>query len=175
VGEIVVVAPAAHVDEVRALVPSALVVAGGATRQDSVRAGLSALSADVDVVLVHDAARALAPSTLAARVVAAVREGHAAVVPGLAVTDTIKSVSESGAVVSTIDRSALRAIQTPQGFSRDLLERAHASSPGSPATDDAGLVEALGEPVHVVDGDRLALKVTTIDDLLVATALMGQS
>ncbi|MDN5797310.1 MAG: 2-C-methyl-D-erythritol 4-phosphate cytidylyltransferase [Intrasporangium sp.] len=142
---------------------SVTVVAGGATRGDSVAAGLAALSDAVRVVLVHDAARCLTPPAVFARVVKAVRAGAGAAVPGVPVVDTIKQVDAAGLVVGTPDRAVLRAIQTPQGFARAVLERAHAGSPD--ATDDAGLVERLGEPVLVVAGDERALKVTTCDDL----------
>ncbi|QAY69171.1 IspD/TarI family cytidylyltransferase [Xylanimonas protaetiae] len=168
------------------------VVAGGSTRQESVAAGLAAADA-ADVVLVHDAARPFASADLVRRVVAAVRDGHGAVVPGLPVVDTVKAVSAashdfrtpprpaatpSGApitvepVTSTPDRALLRAVQTPQGFDRALLERAHAAAAGraadAHATDDAGLVEALGEQVVVVPGEESALKITTERDLYLA-------
>ena len=146
------------------------VVPGGAERGDSVAAGLAALSDSIGVVLVHDAARCLTPPEVFERVIGAVRGGAVAVVPGLAVVDTIKQVDESGRVVGTPDRSLLRAVQTPQGFRRDVLERAHAAT--SDATDDAGLVERLGEPVVVVAGDPLALKITTREDLDHAARLL---
>ncbi|MBL0888170.1 2-C-methyl-D-erythritol 4-phosphate cytidylyltransferase [Myceligenerans indicum] len=153
------------------------VVDGGPTRQASVAAGLAAAGAGHDVVLVHDAARPLVPEDLVRRVVAAVRAGHDAVVPGLPVTDTVKQVVPGdGAelVLGTPDRAVLRAVQTPQGFTRELLERAHKAGEGrsgselAAATDDAGLVEALGEPVHIVRGDAAAAKITTERDLRVA-------
>ncbi|EWS99822.1 2-C-methyl-D-erythritol 4-phosphate cytidylyltransferase [Intrasporangium oryzae NRRL B-24470] len=147
------------------------VVPGGAERGDSVAAGLAALSPEVSVVLVHDAARCLTPVAVFERVVAAVRAGAPAVVPGTAVVDTIKQVDETGRVVATPERSMLRAVQTPQGFRRDVLERAHALS--SDATDDAALVERLGEPVLVVDGDALAFKVTTPADLDAARRILA--
>jgi 2-C-methyl-D-erythritol 4-phosphate cytidylyltransferase len=141
-------------------------VVGGADRRASVAAALAALPDDVDVVLVHDAARPLAPSSLADAVVTAVRAGHAGVVPGLPVTDTIKQVDADGLVVATHERGALRAIQTPQGFRRDALERAHAEVPlDSPVTDDAGLLEFLGIPVLVIAGAEDAFKVTRPADL----------
>ncbi|GAY08735.1 2-C-methyl-D-erythritol 4-phosphate cytidylyltransferase [Pseudonocardia sp. N23] len=117
----------------------------------------------VEVVLVHDAARPLTPPALVAAVVAAVRAGHRAVIPVLPVADTVKRVDADGDVVGTVDRSVLRAVQTPQGFAPELLLRAHrtAAAAGAAATDDAGLVEALGETVHTVPGDPAALKVTT--------------
>ncbi len=149
------------------------VVPGGAERGDSVAAGLRVLGGDVDIVLVHDAARCLTPVDVFDRVVAAVAAGAVAVVPGTAVVDTIKQVDGDGFVVATPDRSGLRAVQTPQGFRRDVLERAHAVS--SEATDDAGLVERLGERVLVVEGDPRALKVTTPSDLEAAARLLGAS
>ena len=169
---LVVVAPSSHLDEATAAASSARdgvtvrVVPGGYERSDSVAAGLAALPDEVDVVLVHDAARALAPTSLFTAVIDAVRAGHPAVVPGLPVVDTIKQVSADGLVVSTPDRAWLRAIQTPQGFTRETLTRAHDLRAGGPITDDAALVERLGLPVHVIDGDPLALKITTGEDLL---------
>lgn len=176
-GRLVVVAPADHLDQARAELPAdarVVVVPGGAERTDSVAAGLAALDAHdgaSDVVLVHDCARALTPVGLFERVAQAVREGAPAVVPGLAVVDTIKQVDAAGSVVATPERSTLRAVQTPQGFARDVLERAHAAS--GAATDDAALVEALGLPVQVVDGDEQAFKVTTQEDLARARRLVA--
>ena len=173
---VVVVAPPGHVSEAEretdgyATVP-VRVVPGGAERPDSVAAGLAALPDDVDVVLVHDAARALTPSALFADVAAAVAAGAPAVVPGLPVVDTVKQVDESGTVVATPPRASLRAIQTPQGFRREVLERAHAEAGAHSVTDDAALVEALGLPVLVVPGDPRAHKITTPDDLERVVAL----
>lgn len=147
------------------------VVAGGAERTHSVAAGLAALRDDVGIVLVHDAARCLAPASLFDRLVAAVRDGHDAVVPGVTVADTIKQVDGTGRVVATPDRSSLRAIQTPQAFRRSALVEAHAS--GVEATDDAALVERLGGTVTVIDGDDLAFKVTTPADLERASRILG--
>jgi 2-C-methyl-D-erythritol 4-phosphate cytidylyltransferase len=179
VAHVVVVAPATHVDQACRIAESVTlgddarrvsVVPGGADRTASVAAGLRALPDSDDVVLVHDAARALAPASLYTRVIAAVRAGHVAVVPGLPVTDTIKQVDEAGHVVATPARESLRAIQTPQGFDRRVLERAHAG--GASATDDAGLVEALDLPVLVVEGDPRAVKVTTPGDVATVEALL---
>lgn len=169
----VIVAPVSHLQQARDVAgqdPRVDVVAGGADRSASVAAGLAALRHDDGIVLVHDAARCLAPANLFARVIHAVREGHPAVVPGLAVTDTVKVVDAQGRVLATPDRRSLRGIQTPQGFLREVLEHAHAS--GASATDDAGLVERIGGHVRVVDGDPMALKVTSALDLAVATALL---
>jgi 2-C-methyl-D-erythritol 4-phosphate cytidylyltransferase len=176
-GQVVVVAPASHLGEAGALVsghPRArdvTVVAGGQERSQSVAAGLAALRVDVDVVLVHDAARCLAPAALFDRLVAAVLAGHDAVVPGLPVTDTIKQVDDEGHVVATPDRSSLRAVQTPQAFRRSVLRAAHAS--GADATDDAALVERSGGRVLVIEGDELAFKVTTPADLDRAGRILG--
>jgi 2-C-methyl-D-erythritol 4-phosphate cytidylyltransferase len=109
-----------------------------------------------------------------AAVAARVRESGAGVVPGLAVVDTLKQVDGAGRVLGTVDRSAVVAVQTPQGFPRALLERAHAAAPDGLATDDAGLVERLGEPVLVVPGDPMALKVTPPDDLARAQWLLAR-
>ena len=181
VGHVVIVAPGSHLQQacdVAGRDPCADatadvcvdVVAGGAVRSASVAAGLAALRHDDGIVLVHDVARCLAPSDLFARVIHAVRAGHPAVVPGLAVTDTVKVVDAQGRVLATPERTSLRGIQTPQGFLREVLEQAHAG--GASATDDAGLVERAGGQVRVVDGDPLALKVTSRLDLAVATALL---
>ncbi|MBN0041915.1 2-C-methyl-D-erythritol 4-phosphate cytidylyltransferase [Cellulosimicrobium cellulans] len=201
VDAIVVTAPAGLRDHVAALLRDdpaidrpVRVVEGAGTRQASVAAGLRAGLVEgpggepVDVVLVHDAARPLAPPALVRRVVEAVRAGHDAVVPGLPVTDTIKRVtaarsddpSHAEPVAETVDRATLRAVQTPQGFDRELLVRAHeaaahrADDEQVSATDDAGLVEALGLPVHVVPGDAAAAKITTAHDLRVAALTLRE-
>jgi 2-C-methyl-D-erythritol 4-phosphate cytidylyltransferase len=176
---VVVAAPPDDVAAVVALltdhqVPAEVcVVAGGATRQESVQLAVSSLGDDVDVVLVHDAARPLVPVELVDAVAAAVRAGADAVVPVLLVTDTIKQVA-SDVVVMTLDRSALRAVQTPQGFRRQVLAEAHAVAGTSAATDDAGLVEAIGARVSTVVGSAEAFKVTTPIDLLLAEAVLAQ-
>ena len=173
VGHVVIVAPASHLQQARNVAgqdPRVDVVAGGADRSASVAAGLTALHHDDGIVLVHDAARALAPSDLFTAVIHAVRAGHPAVVPGLAVTDTVKVVDGQGRVLATPDRESLRGIQTPQGFLREVLEHAHASR--GTATDDAGLIERIGGHVRVIDGDPRALKITSALDLAVATALL---
>lgn len=167
---------AAHnlLDSAPGVAPS-MVVSGGETRQDSVARALVSLPTEVDVVLVHDAARPLVPTSLIDAVAAAVRAGAPAVVPGIPVADTVKQVDADGTVVTTLDRSALRAIQTPQGFTRQVLSAAHAASdPDLPATDDAGLVEAQGVPVLVVPGDEEAFKVTRPIDLVLAEAVLAR-
>lgn len=144
------------------------VVAGGATRAASVRAGLAAVPGSATIVLVHDGARPLADLALFGRVIAAVRAGADAVVPVVPVVDTIRSLD--GGVV---DRSRLVAVQTPQGFRAEVLRAAHRG--GGEATDDATLVEAIGGKVELVDGDRRNLKITEADDLVIARALAGGS
>lgn len=176
--EVVVVAPPGCSSEVETAIAQVSttpvrVVEGGAERRDSVSCGLAALGDDVDLVLVHDAARALTPTPVFERVVSMLRAGHSAVIPVLAVTDTIKQVAAASSpgelddVVQTVDRSSLRAVQTPQGFTRDVLIRAHHDSGGG-VTDDAGLVEAAGGTVSTVPGDVRSLKITTPHDLEVA-------
>lgn len=145
-------------------------VAGGAERSASVAAGLAALP-PCELVLVHDAARCLTPVGVYQRVIAALRDGAQAVVPGMPVVDTIKVVNDDEIVTATPPRGQLRAVQTPQGFTRAALERAHAS--GKSATDDAALAEACGIPVRVVPGDALAHKVTTPPDLAAAERLVS--
>lgn len=141
-------------------------VAGGATRSASVRAALAAVPAAAEIVIVHDAARPLASTDLVARVVAAVEEGADAVVPAVPVVDTIRH--RDGGVV---DRSALVAVQTPQGFRCRTLRRAHRDDPE--ATDDATLVEDAGGTVVVVPGESTNLKLTEPTDLVVAEALLA--
>jgi 2-C-methyl-D-erythritol 4-phosphate cytidylyltransferase len=179
---IVIAAPADLVEDVRSLlgqVDSAAditVVTGGETRQESVARALIAVPDDVDVVLVHDAARPLVPPEVVSAVTTAVRSGAPAVVPGIPLADTIKAVDGDGIVTSTPDRSALRAIQTPQGFRRSVLQAAHAAvEPGQPsATDDAGLVEQAGIPVMVIPGHEEAFKVTRPIDLILAEAILAR-
>ena len=165
-------------DEVRALldreVPPGVtvdVVEGGATRRESVAAAFGAAPLSYEIILVHDAARAFVPPDLVERVAAAVREGRAAVVPVLAVVDTIKRIDESGHVVATPERSELRAAQTPQGFRREILEAAYRAA-GDDATDDAGLAEQIGVRVFCIPGADRALKITRAADLAVAEALL---
>lgn len=178
VDEVVVVVPAGLVAQAEEVTrpfggaggPAMTVVTGGAERTDSVAAGLSALSDRVTVVLVHDAARCLTPAAVFERVLGALERGAPGAIPGVPVVDTIKTVDPDGLITGTPSRDALRAVQTPQGFRRDVLEQAHAS--GVAATDDAALVEALGHPVLVVEGDHRSLKITTPEDLAHAERLL---
>ncbi|MFE9326332.1 2-C-methyl-D-erythritol 4-phosphate cytidylyltransferase [Nocardia sp. NPDC052278] len=173
VDRIIVIVPTELVESAVALLPpseSVRVVIGGAERTDSVRCGIAA-APDAAHFLVHDAARALTPPELIARVVAELRAGAEAVVPALPVVDTIKSVDARGEVTGTPDRAGLRAIQTPQGFAADLLRAAYADE-RLQATDDAGLVELLGTRVRTIPGDPMAFKITTRLDLLLANAVL---
>jgi 2-C-methyl-D-erythritol 4-phosphate cytidylyltransferase len=166
----VVVAPAGHIDAVRAVVGEAAeVVAGGTSRDESVRNGLDALGAQVRWVLIHDAARPFAPRTVFEDVLAALASGAEAVVPGLPVADTIKTVVD-GHVGRTIPRHDLIAVQTPQGFALEALRVAHRMQSGE-VTDDAQLMEQAGAPISVVAGSPLAFKITTGFDLAVAEAV----
>ncbi|MHA7263206.1 2-C-methyl-D-erythritol 4-phosphate cytidylyltransferase [Arthrobacter sp. TMN-37] len=148
-------------------------VAGGTSRAGSVRAGIAALSTDAPFILVHDAARALTPPEVFVRVVSGLAAGAGAVIPVLPLADTVKAVRD-GRVTGTPDRSGLRAVQTPQGFTSPLLRVAHAGGgAGDPLiTDDAMLVEATGAPVVTVEGDPAAFKVTTPLDLTLAETLV---
>lgn len=170
---VVIVVPAADAERERG-------VAGGATRTESVLAGLAEVPDDAAIVCVHDAARPFADAEIFSRVIAAVRDGADAAIPGIAVTDTIKVVVQasdgSRQVGSTPDRSTLVAVQTPQAFRADQLREAHrrAAESGTIATDDAALVEALGGVVMVVDGSERNRKITTPDDLSWAQAQVQQ-
>ena len=162
--QILVAAPAGYEEQFRELLGSEVtVVTGGDSRSASVKAALAQVDPSARFVLVHDAARALASTDLAERVIEELRSGQSAVIPGLAVVDTIKSVDRDGYVVSTPDRSQLRAVQTPQGFDVEVLRAAHESD--EQYTDDAGAVEAQGVRVKIIDGEARALKVTTPQDL----------
>jgi 2-C-methyl-D-erythritol 4-phosphate cytidylyltransferase len=181
VDRVVVAVPADKIDDAKVLVGgNATVVAGGVDRTESVRLALAA-AGDAEWILVHDAARALAPESVTVRVVHALRSGKPAVVPVLPLADTVKAVDAAGVVTATPDRAGLRAVQTPQGFRADLLRQAHrdaaqaqAQARPEPFTDDAALIERFGAgaQVHVVDGDPLAFKITTRLDLLLAQTIV---
>lgn len=148
--------------------PEILVTAGGATRSESVRAGIAAIpdESEADVIVVHDAARPLAAGELFTAVTSAVAEGADGAVPAVPLTDTIRHTDDG-----PLERSSLRAVQTPQAFRAGALRRAHEGAPE--ATDDATLVESAGGSVHLVDGDPGNLKITTPGDLEVAEALLA--
>ena len=153
-------------------------VAGGATRQASVRAGLEALTSTApDMVLIHDSARPFVSPELIARAIAAAQASGAAI-PGLAVTDTIKQVDAEGRIEATPPRALLRAVQTPQAFSYDLIATAHrlaASTGQAELTDDGAVAEWAGHAVHVFEGDPENMKVTNPQDFAAAEArMLGQ-
>jgi len=171
---LIVAAPADDLDAVRELLGSSvLVVPGGMTRSESVRCALAVLPDDVDMVLVHDAARPFVPASVVEAVVGAVRGGHDAVVPVVALPDTVKRLAADGRVLETLSRHDLYAVQTPQGFLRGVLVEAHRDRPMD-ATDDAVLVEAAGRPVWTVQGADEAFKVTRPADLLRAEFLLAR-
>ncbi len=184
---VVVVAPPEGTAEVKSLLDAHalpertdfLVVPGGETRQESVRLGLHALPPEYGVVLVHDAARPLVPVDTVDAVIEAVREGAPAVVPALPLADTVKEVEPAGVpgapepVVATPERARLRAVQTPQGFDRETLVRAHAEVTEN-VTDDASMVEQLGLTVVAVPGHEEAFKVTRPLDLVLAEAVLAR-
>ncbi|MEU6538137.1 2-C-methyl-D-erythritol 4-phosphate cytidylyltransferase [Streptomyces sp. NPDC047000] len=184
---VVVVAPPDGTPEVKSLLDAhvladrtdVVVVPGGDTRQESVKRGLDALPPGYGIVLVHDAARPLVPVDTVDTVIDAVRDGAPAVVPALPLADTVKEVEPAGVpgepepVVATPERARLRAVQTPQGFDRTTLIRAHETVTDD-VTDDAGMVERIGEPVVVVPGHAEAFKVTRPLDLVLAEAVLAR-
>jgi 2-C-methyl-D-erythritol 4-phosphate cytidylyltransferase/2-C-methyl-D-erythritol 2,4-cyclodiphosphate synthase len=180
--QVIVVAPAAQLDDATTIARRVAgpagehltVVTGGDTRQQSVEAGLAVLEEAVEVVLVHDSARAFTPTSQFEAVVAGVRATGAGIIPGLAVADTIKQLDWTGAVERTVDRSQLVAVQTPQGFPRADLLAAYAAA-SQDYTDDAAVFAAAGRPVTVVDGDPLAFKITTPWDLRRAESIAVES
>ncbi|MFI6562980.1 2-C-methyl-D-erythritol 4-phosphate cytidylyltransferase [Streptomyces sp. NPDC050534] len=184
---VVVVAPPDGAAEVKSLLDAHalpdrtdfLVVPGGESRQESVKLGLDALPPDYDIVLVHDAARPLVPVDTVDGVIEAVRDGAPAVVPALPLADTVKEVEPAAVpgapepVVATPVRSRLRAVQTPQGFDRATLIRAH-EGVTEDVTDDASMVERLGTTVLLVPGHEEAFKVTRPLDLVLAEAVLAR-
>ncbi len=159
---VVLVVPAGREQDANLAGGADFVVAGGETRSASVRAGLQAVPGDADIIVVHDAARPIASEALFRSVVAAVEAGADAAIPGVPLVDTVKSV-ERGIVSSTLDRSHLVRVQTPQAFRSTTLRRAHSSAPES--TDDAAAVEAIGAQVVVVLGEEANVKITSPSDL----------
>jgi 2-C-methyl-D-erythritol 4-phosphate cytidylyltransferase len=150
-----------------------MIAPGGKTRRESVSNGLDDLPDEAKVVLVHDAARPGVTDAMISRVVAAARRDGAAIA-GLPSADTLKSVAENGSITGTVDRAGLWRAQTPQGFHREIIVRAHreARKSGIDATDDAALCERLGIPVTIVRGDERAMKVTEEEDFARAAALL---
>ena len=151
------------------------VVEGGSERQYSVKNGLDMVSKDAEIVLVHDAARPLVSRETIEAVIAEARKNGAAIA-AVPEKNTVKVVNADGVVPATPPRSTLWAVQTPQGFRRDILVRANeqAAEDGFLGTDDASLVERLGVPVHVVMGGYENIKVTTPGDLIVAEAFLHE-
>lgn len=149
------------------------IVVGGPKRQDSVWEGLRAITCTCDLVVVHDGVRPFVSQVLLEKTVRAV-EATGAAVAAVPVKDTIKTVSPQGEVRTTLDRTALWAVQTPQAFRRDILIRAfeRARDEGFYATDDAALVERTGVPVRIVDGSYENIKITTPEDLVLGEAIL---
>ncbi len=169
--QIIVAAPAGYEAQFQDLLGSeVLVITGGLTRTFSVKKALAHVEKENEFILVHDAARALASTALALRVIDSLRAGERAVIPGIAVSDTIKRVDDDNYVTKTLTRSKLRAVQTPQGFTRKLLIKAHTSP--DDVTDDAGLVEDRGVDVKVIVGEERAMKITTMHDLAIAERMV---
>ena len=164
---LIVTAPAGYEAEYKKLLGEEVeVITGGVLRSDSIRIAIAKIPNNYEYVLVHDAARALASTRLASEVINQLIRGQQAVIPTLEVIDTIKEVDNQGYVRNTLNRSSLKIVQTPQGFSRSVLERAHQAS--EDATDDAALVEALGIKVKTIAGEDQAFKITTKGDIKTA-------
>jgi 2-C-methyl-D-erythritol 4-phosphate cytidylyltransferase len=165
---LIIAAPVDGLDEASAQVAQVdaeiHIVAGGEHRQESVANALRMVPEDVSIVLVHDAARPLVPIEVTQNVVAAIRGGAKAAIPVLPLVDTIKRVNNNGIAIETVDRNQLRRVQTPQGFDRATLDLAY-KNPEVVATDDAGLMDAMGIPVVTVAGDERSLKITTLSDV----------
>ncbi len=162
--QIIVAAPAGFEEKFREILGDAVtVVTGGLTRTKSVKIALESIAPEVEYVLVHDAARPLASGELGQRVIDALAAGDVAVIPALSVADTIKEVDAANYVVSTPNRERLRAVQTPQGFARETLIKAHMQN--IEATDDGALVEAMRGKVKLIEGENRALKITNPEDL----------
>ena len=172
---LIIAAPVDGLDEASAQVAQVdaeiHIVAGGEHRQESVANALRMVPEDVSIVLVHDAARPLVPIEVTQNVVAAIRGGAKAAIPVLPLVDTIKRVNNQGIAIETVDRNQLRRVQTPQGFDRATLDLAY-QNPEVVATDDAGLMDALGIPVVTVAGDERSLKITTMADVQHALSLL---
>ena len=145
---------------------------GGSSRQESVNRGLKKISSECDVVVIHDGARPFVSAELIDRVIDEVSTRKAVVV-GVPVRDTIKVISGDRQILSTPRRDCLWEIQTPQAFERRLILEAHKAAADQDATDDASLVERLGKPVYVIDGERTNIKITLPEDLLFAEALVA--
>lgn len=162
--------------EASELMQNVRIVPGGATRQDSVWNGLAALPDDADKVLIHDGARCLVDRDTIHRCMEAV-ERCGSGVAAIPAVDTIKQVDEAWLVTSTPDRAALRAVQTPQAFTVELIRRAHqaAQAAAFQGTDDASLVERLGVPVQLTEGSRRNIKLTTPEDIAMAEAMLSES
>lgn len=172
--QVIVAVPAGYESEANTVMNSALAglgvivnaVSGGDTRQQSIANALEFIDPEIEIVLVHDAARALAPNTLFNRVAAEVRRSGLGVVPVLKIADTVKRI-DGEVVRETIDRNVLRIAQTPQGFKATDLLAAYASAK-TEFTDDAALVQAHGIQVDAIEGDEVAFKITTAQDLVAA-------
>lgn len=179
--QVVVVAPADFIEDAHAIVHKVApglealvsVVTGGATRHDSVAAGLAVVDAGVQVVLVHDAARALTPTSVFADVDMAVQATGAGVIPALPVVDSLKQVDVTGGILGIADREQLRIAQTPQGFPRAELDAAYAAASSADFTDDASVFAANGGVMTTIPGDEVAFKITTAWDLNRAHQVLG--
>jgi 2-C-methyl-D-erythritol 4-phosphate cytidylyltransferase len=179
IDEIIIAVPADEIERTKTLIMKqsfkkvSHVIAGGQTRQASVFNGLQSVSADTDVVVIHDGARPFVTKEIIARAVDSLKACKAAVV-GMPVKDTIKTVNESGFIINTLNRNLLWQAQTPQVFDAQLIKEAYrlAQKDGFQATDDSSLVERLGERVKMIQGSYDNIKITTPEDIITAEAIL---
>jgi 2-C-methyl-D-erythritol 4-phosphate cytidylyltransferase len=175
VRDVCVVAPSGYLEQARELSPGSTVVAGGGTRQASVSAGLAALGPDVELVLVHDVARPFVPHEVITAVLQALMGGADGAIPVVPIHDTVRRVDDAGELGGIVDRDQLVAVQTPQGFHRAALVRAHTAGRALQVTDDAALIEAAGGRVVAVPGSDAAFKITRPWDLALAEAVASRA
>ena len=180
IDEIIVPVPPDDIERVKQLVERAAlkkvrhIIQGGATRQASVYNGLQVVSQDSDIIIIHDGARPFVSREMILDAVSQIR-AHTAVIVGMPVKDTIKSVNDERLVSNTLDRELLWQVQTPQVFEAALIKEAYqrAEKLGIRATDDAGLVERLGEKVKMISGSYENIKITTQEDLILGEAILN--
>lgn len=177
IDEIAVAVPPGYTETIQAygLDKVCYIVEGGDSRAASVHSALNMLPANTDIVLIHDGVRPFATPRLVRSVIEAVKK-YGAAVPGVPVTDTIKQTDSAGKITSTPDRTNLWRAQTPQGFTYDIIKAAYrqAEKGGFNATDDSELVERMGVPVRVVPSEAGNIKITTAEDLAVASIWLGR-
>lgn len=171
VDEIIICANKSIIPELNSILSGVRIIEGGKTRQESVYNGL--MAANCDYVLIHDGARPVIKAEIIKNTMRSVVEKKAVSVMTKTI-DTIKKVDENGKIIKTIDRSKLYNTQTPQAFEYNLIKEVHEQLKGQSFTDDAGMAEALGYDVYMVEGDYKNIKVTTKPDLIIAGVYLNE-